>query len=81
MTVEELVKWCNDNGVDPSTAHIALRVKDDFFLTPEGVSFEAAYFGNCHEGTKWEDANLPIVDGEPDYDNPPKVLILDTRKW
>jgi hypothetical protein len=79
MTVQELVEWCKLNGVDLNT-HIAVRAKDDFFITHDSVSHDQAYFGNCHEGSKWEKKNIPLIDGELDYDNAPKLIVLDSGR-
>jgi hypothetical protein len=77
MTIQDLIDWANANGVGLDDTHIALRSKDDHFLTIEGISLDQAYFGNCHAGMEWEEENTPMVDGELDYENTPKVLILD----
>lgn len=78
MTLQELIEWCDANGVSRDT-HIALRAKDDYILTLDGVSTSVAYFGNCSEGMAWENENAPRdEDGEIDYDNMPEVLILDS---
>jgi hypothetical protein len=78
VTVQELVDWCKQNEISLDT-HIAVRAKDDYFIVEEGVSFDQAYFGNCPEGTLWEDENVPVdEDGEPDYDNMPSLIILDS---
>lgn len=77
MTVQELVQWCNDNGVSLDT-HIAARAKDDYFITSESLSMDQAYFGNSNEGMDWERKVAPRIDGEIDWENIPKVLILET---
>jgi hypothetical protein len=79
MTLKELVDWCNLNNVSLDT-HIAVRAKDDYFITLDSVSHDQAYFGNCREGTEWEKDNIPLVDGEPDYDNAPKLIVLDSGR-
>lgn len=80
MSVQELVDWCVANDVSLDT-HIALRAKDDYFLTEDKVYEGSGYFGNSAEGWKWQKANSPIdEDGEPDYDKTPSVLILDTGR-
>ncbi len=80
MTVQELIDWCAANNV-PLDTHIAVRAKDDFLLTEDGVAHDQAYFGNCRAGMKWERENGPRVDGDIDYENMPKVLILDSGRY
>lgn len=79
MTVQELVDYCNREGVSLDT-QIVLRTKDDYFLTEEKVSTsDYAYFGNCSEGQDWERNSAPKNEnGEPDWDNwkMPELLIL-----
>jgi len=80
MTVQELVDWCNANGVSLDT-HIAVRAKDDYFITDEKVYMDRAYFGNCSDGSKWECENVPEDEnGDLDYDNAPELLILDSER-
>ena len=74
MTVQELYDWCVQNGVSLDT-HIATRCKDDYFITDEKVFLDRAYFGNCSDGSAWEREN-----GDPDYENAPKLLILDSGR-
>ena len=77
MTVQELVDWCAENKVSLSN-NIAVRCKDDYFLTPCGVSVDVAYFGNCRAGTKWENKVLPLdADGYPDHEKAPPCIILN----
>ena len=79
MTVQDLVDWCNANGVSLDT-HIAVRSKDDFFITEEKVYLDCPYFGNCSDGAVWERENIPEnEDGDLDYGNAPKLLILDSE--
>lgn len=78
MTVNELVEWCAANKISLDT-HIAIRAKDDYFLVDDNVYLDQAYFGNCIEGTEWEeDVGPRDENGDIDYDNMPKVLILDS---
>ena len=80
MTVQELYDWCVQNGVSLDT-HIAVRCKDDYFITDEKVYTDAAYFGNCGDGSDWERDNLPVDEnGDPDYENAPELLILDSGR-
>lgn len=80
MTVQDLVDWCIENNVSLNT-HIAVRVKDDYFITEEKVYLDTAYFGNCSDGSKWERENVPEDEnGDLDYDNAPELLILDSGR-
>lgn len=76
MTVQELVDWCQENGVSLDTV-IAVREKDDHFVSD--VYLDQAYFGNCRIGTEWERENIPRDEhGDLDYDQAPQMLIIDT---
>lgn len=76
MTVQELVDYCNSKGISLDI-QIALTAKDDYMLTPDGVELGRPYFGNCHDGTTYEQENYPRdEDGEIDYDNSPLFLML-----
>lgn len=78
MTVQELYDWCIANSVSLDM-HVAVRAKDDYFITAEKIYTDTAYFGNCADGSKWERKNIPVdEDGDPDYDNAPELLILDS---
>lgn len=80
MTVQDLVDWCIENNVSLNTP-IAVRSKDDFFITEEKVYLDTAYFGNCSDGSKWERENVPEDEnGDLDYDNAPELLILDSGR-
>jgi len=80
MTIQNLIDLCNEKGISLDT-HIALRAKDDYLLTRDRAHLDTAYFGNCSAGTDWEKNNIPLdEDGDPDYENAPKLLILDTDR-
>jgi hypothetical protein len=78
MTVQELVDWCKRNNLSLDTP-IALRSKDDYLLTAGNAYTDTPYFGNCREGTKWEDS-IKDDNGDIDFENYPQFLILDTFK-
>ena len=78
MTVQELVDWCQTNGVSLDT-QVALRAKDDYFLTGESLYFDRPYFGNCGNGSDWVEENCPRDDdGCPDTEKLEDFLIMDT---
>lgn len=80
MTVQELIDWCGENNVDLNT-HIALRAKDDYLLMSNQTYLDNPYFGNCANGGEVLDGITPCnEDGDFDYDNAPKFLILDTGR-
>jgi hypothetical protein len=80
MTVQELIDYCNENGISLDT-QIALSAKDDYMLTEDKVSTGLPYFGNCSDGSKWEKEHAPRdADGDVDYDNMPSFLMLDTGR-
>lgn len=77
MTVEELVKLCEQRGISLTT-QIALRAKDDHFLLDDSVYLGNPYFGNSLSGEAWYRKNAPRdVNGDIDYENAPQFLILD----
>lgn len=78
MTIQELVNFCNKNNISLDT-QLAVRSKDDYFLTKDAVYLDRAYFGNSQAGSDWE-KNVAKVDddGDIDYDSVPDVLILDS---
>ena len=79
MTLQELITWCKSNNVSLDTP-IAIRDKDDFLLTKDNIDAHSApYFGNCREGEAYLRAHAPRdADGEVDYENLPRFLILGT---
>jgi len=81
MTVEELVQYCEANGISLKTP-IALRAKDDYLLVEENIETgDHPYFGNCDNGGDWLRENAPKTpDGDIDFDNLPLFLILDTGR-
>ncbi len=82
MTLNELLKWCDERGVSPDT-QIAMRADDDYFLTDAAVSLSKTppYFGNSQAGEDWIKNNVPRdVDDEIDYDQCPPFIILDTGR-
>ncbi len=80
MTIQELIDQCTEAGISFDT-QIAVRAKDDYLITKESVYLDRAYFGNCADGTAWEEANMPKdEDGDPDYDSAPQVLILNSGR-
>ena len=80
MTVQELIDHCNKNDISLDT-QIALTAKDDYMLTEDKVYLGKPYFGNCNDGTEWEETKAPRdEDGDVDYDNMPNWLMLDTGK-
>ena len=79
-TVKDLIEYLKT--LDESMI-IALRAKDDYLLTKDKISISehGAYFGNCRNGSDWEDSNLKRnADGDPDYENMPACLIFDTER-
>ncbi len=80
MTIQGLINFCEKEGISLDT-HIALRAKDDYLLTKDNAYLDTAYFGNCEAGSKWQKKNMPKDEnGDPDYENAPKLLILDTGR-
>lgn len=80
MTIQELVDWCTANGIGLDT-EIALRAKDDYFVTYASLSLDKPYFGNSPEGGEWIRMNVTLdEDGYPDFDKLPNFLILDTGR-
>jgi len=76
MTIQELIDYCEKNSI-PLDTHIALTSKDDYMLTEDDISLGIPYFGNCHDGSKYEQKHYPRdEDGDIDYDNAPKFLML-----
>jgi len=75
MTIQELVDHCKENDI-PLDTQIALNAKYDYMLIKERVGLDKPYFGNCHEGTKWERENAPKdEDGDIDWENVPNFLL------
>jgi hypothetical protein len=80
MTVQELVDYCNENGISLDT-HIAMNAKDDYMLTKDSISLGRPYFGNCSDGSEFEKNHYPRDEhGDIDYDSEdvPKFLVLYT---
>lgn len=77
MTLNELIKHCQDNGVSFDT-QIAIRSKDDYLLTESKIYMDNPYFGNCGDGSNWQEETYPVDEetGERQYH---EVLILDTE--
>lgn len=76
MTVQELLDYCNAQGISLDT-QIALTAKDDYMLTEDGVSLGRPYFGNCFTGSQYEEKHYPRdKNGDIDYDNSPEFLML-----
>lgn len=81
MTLQQLLEYAVTHGISLDT-EIALRAKDDFLLTADKVSLKQAYFGNCRDGSRWEREHGPRdANDDPDYENMPKMLILDTGRY
>lgn len=82
MTVQELVDYCNENNI-PLDTHIAMNAKDDYMLTKDSISLDNPYFGNCSDGTKFEQEHYPRDEnGDIDYESEdvPKFLVLYTGR-
>lgn len=77
MTVEELVKWCEKEGVSLQTP-IAFRSKDDYYIRAEDLYMGKPYFGNSQHGEEWINNNVPRdADGDTDYEKIPDFIIVD----
>jgi len=79
ITIDDLVKWAKENDI-PTDKPLAIRAKDDYMLALDDVYLDQPYFGNCRDGSHWQDENFPVDDDTGDRPEH-TVIILDANTW
>jgi len=78
MTIQDLLNWCNENGV-PLDTHMVVSRKDEFLVVPENLRLDTGpYFGNCDHGDVLLDEIAPADDETCERTADPKFLFIGT---